>query len=176
MLVCTGWDHRYIFVDKNITQRMAADGWTQCLVPPGYLPRATFQVHRTRNVSAGWDLTKFFKFGHVAAVLRPYDYILHIDLSFIATHNNFFYFLPRFADVEALIRTKPEVELIALGHPHRKFIHQEWHVTTRRKMELEHLICQYGRAVRAKFGSRARAGVNRSPFPNNDTLIFGYRR
>jgi hypothetical protein len=163
LLVCTGWDHRYIFVDKNITQRMAADGWTQCLVPPGYLPRATFQVHRTRNVSAGWDLTKFFKFGHVAAVLRPYDYILHIDLSFIATHNKFFYFLPRFADVEALIRTKPEVELIALGHPHRKFIHQEWHETTRRKMELEHLICQYGRAVRAKFGSRASAGVKPVP-------------
>ena len=167
LLFRTGWDHRYVFCDTSITQKMVADGWIQCLVPPGYLPRATFQVHRTRNVSAGWDLTKFFKFGHVAAVLRPFDYLLHIDFSFIATRNKYFYFLPRFADVEALIRTKPEVELIALRHRERALVRREWQVTTKKKMEFQHLICQFGQAMRAKFGSEASTGVNRFLFLNN---------
>ena len=143
---------------------MVADGWTQCLVPPGYLPRTAFPAHRTRNVSAGWDLTKFFKFGHVAAVLRPFDYILHVDFSFIATNNKYFYFMPHFADVDALIRTKPEVELIVLRHRERASIRREWQQTTTTKMELQHLICQYGRAMRAKFGSAASIGANRSLF------------
>ena len=167
MLFRTGWDHRYVFCDTSITQKMVADGWIQCLVRPGYLPQATFQVHRTRKVSAGWDLTKFFKFGHVAAVLRPFDYLLHIDFSFIATRNKYFYFLPRFADVEALIRTKPEVELIALRHRERALVRREWQVTTKKKMEFQHLICQFGQAMRAKFGSEASTGVNRFLFLNN---------
>jgi hypothetical protein len=69
----------------------------------------------------------------VAAVLRPFDYLLHIDFSFIATRNKYFYFLPRFADVEALIRTKPEVELIALRHRERALVRREWQVTTKKE-------------------------------------------
>ena len=55
-----------------------------CLASLADLPASSLPprlANETMPLSEGWLLTKWFKLGHVPPVLRPYDYLLHLDAS-----------------------------------------------------------------------------------------------
>ena len=99
-----GWHHRYVFTDRpDATQKVAADGWAVCTVPEDYMP--PLRADRPRVLPRGWELTKYFKFGHVADVLKRYDYVLHNDMNFMSRHSTLFHSLPSYGDIDALVRS-----------------------------------------------------------------------
>lgn len=114
------------------------------------------------QVSPGWDLTKWFKFGHVPAILKGhYDYLLHLDLSaFSDPERRGEYTLPKRAHVAALARVHPASELFLVRHRSRSRVVEEWNKTVALQLERADLACGFARAMRAKFGASV---VNAAP-------------
>lgn len=159
------WIERYVFTDRpSKTKTMRAAGWRVCGVPVTreYIPRASLPTWRPRAVSPGWDLTKWFKFGHVPAILKGhYDYLLHLDLSaFSDPERRGEYTLPKRAHVAALARVHPASELFLVRHRSRSRVVEEWNKTVALQLERADLACGFARAMRAKFGASV---VNAAP-------------
>lgn len=79
-----GWRDKYLFTDDlHNASAQSAHEWVVCEVPASrsYIPESAFPNYRPRVVSGGWELTKYFKFGHLPRVLLNYEYVMHQDMS-----------------------------------------------------------------------------------------------
>ena len=133
--------HRYYFVleaETGLAENQYRDGWVVCGVPDDYIPPDAFPTHRPRPVPESWELTKWFKFGHVPEVLSGYDYIQHMDASFfrIATGDRRnAYRLPSLERLGNIFAAHPTHEAFLVTHPVRHRVPQEWAITKRNGME-----------------------------------------
>jgi len=161
-----GWTHRYFFTNTQyvkVAAKHVRDGWVVCGVPDDYIPKDAFPKRRPRSTPLGWELTKWFKFGHVPEILKAYDYIQHMDSSHIGRPwgaRTSEYGIPSLQRVGQLLRNHPNHDAFFVSHPARQHIPQEWSITVRIRMEQKHLVCAFEKAMRAKFGD---ACVNGSP-------------
>jgi len=168
-----GWHRdRYMFIDaatfSNHPEKVAllrSDGWIVCAIPANYIPEVA--VPRTtmgRNVSAGWDLTKYFKFGHVAAVLARYDYVYHLDASTFQHLNvsNYVrtgaYQVHKKKELRAFLARRSDVGLILTQHSRSK-VTQEWAVTVKERMEMKPHIDKFECAMTRLFGKQGVAAA-----------------
>ena len=170
-----GWHRdRYMFIDtatfskhpEKVTS-IRSDGWVVCAIPDNYIPEKA--VPRTtigRKVSAGWDLTKYLKFGHVPAVLSSYDYIYHLDASVFknfhpsGNQSRSYYTVHTRYGLKAFLARRSGVGLVLTHHDVRRFATQEWAKTINRRLDNKSHIDSFKCAMTRLFGKH---GVDGSP-------------
>ena len=131
-----------------------------------------------RDVSDGWRLTKYFKFGHIPRALCSYEYILHVDASAFA-HNPNRYVTPEFAHLSRFLRLHKSTELVLWKHGQRSYAFQEWKTTVAFRLEKVSNIRGLVRAFRRRFGC---AAISKVPLfelgvfvrKNNDAPILNH--
>ena len=109
-----------------------------------------------RKMSAGWTLTKYFKFGHIPIVLRSYEYVLHVDSSAFTARNHNNYIVPKLLQLSKFLLRHRDAELIFWKHPARTYAIEEW-VRTTHRFRLERIpnIRGFARAMTYRFGCTA---------------------
>ena len=109
-----------------------------------------------RKMSAGWTLTKYFKFGHIPIVLHSYEYVLHVDSSAFTARNHNNYIVPKSLQLSKFLLRHRAAELIFWKHPARTYAIEEW-VRTTHRFRLERIpnIRGFARAMTYRFGCTA---------------------
>ena len=109
-----------------------------------------------RKMSAGWTLTKYFKFGHIPIVLHSYEYVLHVDSSAFTARNHNNYIVPELLQLSKFLLHHRAAELIFWKHPARTYAIEEW-VRTTHRFRLERIpnIRGFARAMTYRFGCTA---------------------
>ena len=106
-----------------------------------------------RKMSAGWTLTKYFKFGHIPIVLHSYEYVLHVDSSAFTARNHNYYIVPKLLQLSKFLLHHRAAELIFWKHPARTYAIEEWVRTTHRfRLERIQNIRGFARAMTYRFG------------------------
>ena len=157
---------RYMFVDaatfSNHTEKVASlrkDGWIVCAIPDKYIreeavPSTIIGLH----VSAGWDLTKYLKFGHVPTVLARYEYVYHLDAS-IFMRSRPYYRVHEKNELKAFLARRPDVGLILTRHPSRSAATLEWAATLKHNMEQRKHVDKFECAMTRLFGKQGVAAA-----------------
>lgn len=125
----------FFFMDSDSTY-VSSLGWTTCVTTIALNEQVRYVVehHETElspSLTETWSLvlTKWFKFGHIPAVLRSFKYIVHADSSTFAQNHNF-YAIPNITFLRKVI-SKSSAQLFLCAHPRRSRVVDEFHVTVK---------------------------------------------
>ena len=99
-------------------------------------------------------LTKWYKFGHVPAVLHNYSYLVHVDASVYTKRNWNHYNIPSpDQEVKCLLTNFPNVAVFVGNHPGRKRVYQEHGFTLKLGMETQSHIDAFERDIEEQLGT-----------------------
>ena len=98
-------------------------------------------------------LTKWYKFGHVPAVLRNYSYLVHVDASVYGINQNCYTIPSPEQAVKCLITTFPDVAVFVGNHPYRHSVYEEHQQTLRDHLETQSHVNAFERDIEKQLGA-----------------------
>lgn len=108
-------------------------------------------ISKALTSSRGLVLTKWYKYGHLPAELKKYDYIVHVDGS--TFQNPPFYHVPTSSHVRNMIGKYPATTLFLTAHARRRFVREEWATTARKKYDKPANLIAFKLAMVDEFGA-----------------------